>query len=122
MAFGLYFLIAGSALMYYILKFDTHQTKRMRQLYKDNEEMKPMFMMKAADRKLKTLSTALYGNISPGSYTCEDCMAKIGNEPKQLAARQLGQLVTAYNDGNINIKHYNAKLGEMLNTMRPPKS
>jgi hypothetical protein len=122
MVFILYFLIGGSVLMYYILKFDTHQSKRMRKLYKDNEDLKPMFMIKSAERKLRTLSNKLYGAIPPGSYTCEECMQKIANEPKQLAARELGELVTKYNSGSISVQNYNAKLAEMLSVVSGPKS
>lgn len=121
MDFIIYFVIVGSALMYYILKFDTHQTKRMRKLYKENEDLKPMFMIKAADRKLKTLSIKLYGNIAPSSYTCAECMAKIGNEPKERAAHELGLLVTDYQSGNISVQNYNAKLGEMLHMAKVTK-
>ena len=118
MEFILYFMVLGSGIMYFILKFDAHQNKRMRKLYKDNEQLKPLFLMKAADRKLKTLSTRLYGNDAPASYTCEECVEKITSAPKQVVARQLGELVTEYNDGKITVQNYNSKLNEMLSKVR----
>ena len=118
MEFIIYFLVLGSGILYFILKFDTHQNKRMRRLYKENEELKPLFLMKAADRKLKILSTRLYGNAAPTSYTCEECMQKITSAPKQAVARQLGELVTEYNNGKVTVQNYNSRLTEMLGKVR----
>jgi len=121
MEFILYFLIVGSALMYFILKFDTHQNKRMRKLYKENEDLKPLFLERSTEQKLKTLNTKLYGKAVPELHDTETVRAQLNGSPKGLVARQLGELITDYNDGKINIKNYNTRLNEMLHQVSEPK-
>lgn len=121
MVFILYFLIVGSALMFYILKFDTHQHKRMNKLYKDNEDLQPLFLKKSAEQKLKTLNTTLYGESAPAPNQAEAKRISLNGSPKGLVARQLAELITGYEAGTVDIKGYNAGLSEMLAKVKEPK-
>jgi hypothetical protein len=121
MVFILYFLIVGSALMFYILKFDTHQHKRMSKLYKENEDLQPLFLKKSAEQKLKTLNTKLYGVANPAPTESEATRVSLNGSPKGLVARQLAELIHNYDAGTVDIKTYNAGLSEMLAKVKEPK-
>ena len=108
--------------MYFILKFDTHQHKRMHKLYKDNEDLQPLFLKRAAEIKLKNLNTKLYGNAAPDAEEAGQHRIKLNGSPKGLVARQLAELISDYDAGKVNIKNYNTRLIEMLNMVAEPKA
>lgn len=122
MEFILYFLVVGSALMYFILKFDTHQHKRMRKLYKDNENLQPLFLQKSAEQKLKKINTKLYGEATPALQHTTAQRVRFNGSPKGLVARKLAELLTDYDTGKVEIKDYNVKLTELLVLTKDPKN
>jgi len=108
--------------MFFILKFDTHQSKRMRKLYKENEDLQPLFLQRSAEQKLKTLHTKLNGYMTPGAHDTMGYPLNGSNNRKQAVANQLNELIADYNNGEINIKNYNTRLNELISMVSEPKT
>jgi len=53
-----YFLVAGSAIVYLILKFDKQNRKKLNKVLTQAQDVQPMYMKKAAENKLQTLKIA----------------------------------------------------------------
>ena len=53
-----YFLVAGSAIVYLILKFDKQNRKKLNKVLTQAQDVQPMYMKKAAEYKLQTLKIA----------------------------------------------------------------
>ncbi|MCQ6958869.1 hypothetical protein [Mucilaginibacter aquariorum] len=53
-----YFLVAGSAIVYLILKFDKQNRKKLNKVLAQAQDVQPLYMKKAAEYKLQTLKMA----------------------------------------------------------------
>ncbi|GGH02972.1 hypothetical protein [Mucilaginibacter phyllosphaerae] len=93
-----YFLMAGSVIVYLILKFDAQNRKRINNIMKQAKNVEPMLMKKSAQRKLQEIKVA-----------CKD------QKPESsVVEQQLDELVKAYDKGQISLPDYCNKLNSLL--------
>jgi hypothetical protein len=85
-----YFLVAGSAIVYLILKFDKQNRRKLNKVLAQAQDVQPMYMKKAAEYKLHTLKMA-----------CNE-KATVQNSIE----KQLDELVADYDKGHITLPDY----------------
>lgn len=91
-----FFLVAGTIIVYFILKYDKQQRAKMRKILASTQDVQPLFMAKAANAKIRA--------IKPELNTRE----------RQAIAKQLDELVAAYDKGEISLPDYCNRLNRLL--------
>ncbi|MFI5157663.1 MAG: hypothetical protein ACHQF4_02290 [Sphingobacteriales bacterium] len=114
-------LILAPTALFLILKFDTKQNRKVKKILKDTHNIEPLFLMRAAEQKLKVLNTQLYGNIALIANGAHSGRININEGARQMLTSQLSRLISDYNSGELNLKEYNSKLGEMVQTVNQVK-
>lgn len=114
-------LILAPTALFLILKFDTKQNRKVKNVLKDTHNIEPLFLMRAAEQKLKELNTQLYGNIALIANGAHSGRININEGARQMLTSQLSKLISDYNSGELNLKEYNSKLGEMVHTVNQVK-
>lgn len=114
-------LILAPAALFLILKFDTKQNRKIKKVLKDTHNIQPLFLMRAAEQKLKELNTQLYGNIALIANGAPSGRININEGTRQMLISQLSKLTSNYNLGELNLKEYNNKLSEMIQTINQVK-
>ena len=113
-----YFLFAGVAIVILILQFDKKQTAKLNTVLKEARSVPPLFLLRATEQKIDTLKKMLQvrnNSLNMARVTADDALhhATAANV-KELAYQRLKILSARYNDGQITIEVYNAKLDELL--------
>lgn len=114
-------LILAPTALFLILKFDTKQNRKLKRVLKDTQNIEPLFLMRAAELKLKELNTQLYGNITLIANGADSGRININEGVRQILTSQLSKLISDYNSGELNLKEYNRKLSEMIKTVNQVK-
>jgi hypothetical protein len=93
-----YFLIAGSTIVYLILKFDKANRKKIKNVLEQSKDVQPMLLKKSAEHKIQSI--------------------KIASENDKLARavveQQLDELVAEYDKGYITLPDYCNKLNRLV--------
>jgi hypothetical protein len=93
-----YFLLAGSTIVYLILKFDTNNRQKLSKVLIQARDVEPMYMRKSAQHKVQALKVAC-------------------NNPKTthtIVEQQLDELVADFDKGNITLVDYCNRLNRLL--------
>jgi arginase family enzyme len=93
-----YFLVAGSVIVYLILKFDKINRQKLNKVLLQAQDVEPMLMKKAAQHKLHALKMA---TANP-------------KVDRSVVAKQLDELVADYDKGHISLPDYCKKLNSLL--------
>jgi hypothetical protein len=108
----IYFLAFCVVTMGLILKFDKKQSIRLNKILKETRDVQPLFLMRSAEEKLRSLNVKLYGNIAVGP-DAQDGRVYMNEGARQLVSTRLTEIVNSYHAGEIQLKEYNAKLNEV---------
>jgi len=118
MEFLFFFSLTGVIIVSLILKFDKKQTIKVNTVLKETRSVPPLFMLKSTEQKISVLKTALRYDDVPQNMAGAASMAQIYNnqsENNRLSkVQELKLLSSKYNNGQISIEAYNAKLDELL--------
>lgn len=95
-----------------ILQFDRKQSQRINKILRETKNVQPLFLMRSAEEKLRSLNIQLYG-----STDIKNGRVYINEGARQLVTSQLTGVVNDYNTGKIQLKEYNAKLAEISATL-----
>ena len=113
-----FFLIAGVTIIVMILKFDKKQTVKVNAVLRESRSIPPMFLLKSTEQKIASLKAALRYDDVPVNMAAASTMANLynnKNESLRLSkVQELKVLSARYNNGQISIEAYNAKLDELL--------
>jgi hypothetical protein len=93
-----YFLVAGSTIVYLILKFDKANRKKINNVLIQAKDVEPMLMKKSAAYKLRSLKAT----------RIDDTTART------IVEQQLDELVAEYDNGRISLPDYCNKLNRLL--------
>ena len=91
-----YFLVAGSTIVYLILRFDKANRKKLNNVLIQAEDVQPLLMKESAEQELHTLKV---------SYK---------NERDNRVEKELDELVAEYDKGHITLPDYCNKLNRLL--------
>lgn len=91
-----FFLVVGSVIVYFILKYDKLQRGKMNAILAKTRDVKPLLRDKAISHKLKVLKPEL------------------DTEARKDIAKQLDALVEAYDKGQVSLPDYCSKLNRLL--------
>jgi hypothetical protein len=111
----IFFLGTALLIAAIFLILDTQQSRRVNKVMKDTKGLQPLFMQRAAEQKLSTLNTLLYGN-SPLTGTAG--RTKLNNDARQTISSQLSVLINQHRSGIITLKAYSNELNELLKKAR----
>jgi hypothetical protein len=114
-------LILAPTALFLILKFDTKQSRKVKKILEDTHNIEPLFLMRSTEQKLKELNTQLYGNIALIANGVHSGRININEGARQMLTSQLSKLTSDYNSGELNLKEYNNKLSEMIQTVNQVK-
>jgi len=92
----LFFLVIGSVIVYFILKYDKQQRSKMDAILAQTRDVQPLFLAKAASTKLKAIKPEL------------------NSDERQAIAQQLDELVAAYDKGQVTLPEYCNRLNRLL--------
>ncbi|MDO3644700.1 MAG: hypothetical protein ACTHMI_24510 [Mucilaginibacter sp.] len=113
-----FFLIAGVSIIVMILKFDKKQTIKVNAVLRESRSIPPMFLLKSTEQKIASLKAALRYDDVPVNMAAASTMANLynnKNESLRLSkVQELKVLSAKYNNGQISIEAYNARLDELL--------
>jgi uncharacterized membrane-anchored protein YhcB (DUF1043 family) len=99
------FLVAGVVIIFFILRYEKKNSKKVNSIMKANKNVPPLFMLRSAEVKLNAIKSALN---TPEEFVLER------HEFKKAASKQLDQLIENYNSQQIALSAYYAKLGALL--------
>ncbi|MEO7216177.1 hypothetical protein [Mucilaginibacter sp.] len=91
-----FFLILGALIVYLILKFDKLQRNKMSGILAQTRDVQPLFVAKAINHKLKAIKPELNA------------------DSRRDIAKQLDELVAAYDTGRVSLPEYCHKLNSLL--------
>lgn len=91
-----FFLVVGSVIVYFILKYDKQQRHKMSKLVAETRNVQPLLMAKAINHKLKSIKPEL------------------NSDSRRDIAKQLDELVAAYDRGQVTLPDYCHKLNSLL--------
>nr|WP_294943749.1 hypothetical protein [uncultured Mucilaginibacter sp.] len=91
-----FFLFIGSVIVYFILKFDKQQRNKMNTILAQTRDVQPLFMAKSINHKLKAIKPELNTDV------------------RRDIAKQLDELVAAYDRGQVTLPDYCHKLNSLL--------
>ncbi len=113
-----FFSVAGAAIIILILKFDKKQAVKINAVLKESRSIPPLFLLKSTERKISLLKAALRYDDVPQNLSAAGTMADIyanqNESHRQSKVQELKLLSSKYNDGQLTIEAYNAKLDELL--------
>ena len=92
------FLVAGSTIVYLILKFDKANRKKLNDVIVQAKDVQPMLMKKSAEQKLHHLKAARIDDKTT----------------RTIVEQQLDELVAEYDKGHISLPDYCNKLNRLL--------
>jgi hypothetical protein len=117
-----FFLVAGVTIIVLILKFDKKQAVKVNAVLRENRSIPPMFLLKSTEQKIAALKVTLRFDDVPQNMAAASTMANLynnKNESLRLSKVQELKLLSAkYNNGQISIEAYNAKLDELLDMVQ----
>ncbi|QHS56159.1 hypothetical protein GWR56_11650 [Mucilaginibacter sp. 14171R-50] len=93
-----YFLIAGSIIVYLILKFDKRNRKKLNKVLLQAQDVQPLYLKKSVEHKLNALK-ASQGN---------------GQTTRSIVEKELDELVAEYDKGLISLPDYCHRLNRLL--------
>jgi hypothetical protein len=118
MEFLFFFSLTGAIIVILILKFDKKQTIKVNTVLRETRGVPPLFKLKSTEQKISVLKTALRFDDVPQNMAAAASMASIynnQNENNRLSkVQELKLLSSKYNNGQISLDAYNAKLDELL--------
>ncbi|OOQ59261.1 hypothetical protein [Mucilaginibacter pedocola] len=91
-----FFLLLGSTIVYFILRYDKTQRTKMNGILAQTQDVKPLLMAKAINHKLKAIKPQL------------------NHENRRDIAKQLDDLVAAYDRGQVSLPEYCTRLNNLL--------
>lgn len=113
-----FFLIAGVSIIVMILKFDKKQAVKVNAVLRESRSIPPMFLLKSTEKKIESLKATLRYDDVPVNMAAASTMANLynnKNESLRLSkVQELKVLSAKYNNGQISIEAYNARLDELL--------
>ncbi|AMR33858.1 hypothetical protein A0256_21650 [Mucilaginibacter sp. PAMC 26640] len=92
----IFFLLIGSLIVYFILKFDKLQRNKMKSILSKTRDVKPLLMTKAVSQKLRTIKPEL------------------NHESRSDISKQLDELVEAFDKGQVTLPEYCSRLNRLL--------
>jgi hypothetical protein len=118
MEFLFFFSLAGVAIVVLILRFDKKQTIKVNTVLKETRGIPPLLMLKSTEQKINTLKSVLrYDDVAQNMASAAS-MANIYNNQnentRQSKVQELKILSARYNNGQISLDAYNARLDELL--------
>jgi hypothetical protein len=120
------FLVAGVTIVVLILKFDKKQTVKVNTVLREARSIPPMFMLKLTEQKIENLKAALRYDDVPQNMSSAGSMADIFKNNKEelrlSKVQELKLLSSKYNNGQISIDAYNARLDELINQVQSQHS
>ncbi|RYU91159.1 hypothetical protein EWM62_04255 [Mucilaginibacter terrigena] len=93
-----YFLLAGSVIVYLILKFDKRNRQKLNKVLLQAQDVQPMYMKKSIEHKLNALKAA---NLD-------------AKATRSIVEKELDELVADYDKGQISLPDYCNKLNRLL--------
>ena len=121
-----FFLVAGVTIIVLILKFDKKQAVKVNAVLRESRSIPPMFLLKSTEQKIAALKVTLRFDDVPQNMAAASTMANLynnKNESLRLSKVQELKLLSAkYNNGQISIEAYNAKLDELLDLVQQHSS
>jgi len=114
-------LILAPTALILIFKFDSKQNRKVKKVLKDTNNIQPLFLLRAVENKLNELNTKLYGNIALLANGAHSGRENINEGVRQMLTEQLSKVVSDYNNGQLSLKDYNTKLGELLQAVNEVK-
>jgi hypothetical protein len=121
-----FFLIAGVTIIVMILKFDKKQTVKVKAVLRENRSIPPMFLLKATEQKIESLKAILRFDDAPVNMAAASTMANLYNNKSESLrlskVQELKVLSAKYNNGQISIEAYNARLDELLDLVHQHSS
>ncbi|MDP9080885.1 MAG: hypothetical protein M3O71_25990 [Bacteroidota bacterium] len=115
-----FFLVAGVTIIVLILKFDKKQAVKVNTVLRESRSVPPMFLLKLTEQKIATLKAELRYDDIPQNMAAAAMSAVYSskNETLRLSkVQELKVLSSKYNNGQISIEAYNAKLDELLDVV-----
>jgi len=110
--------VVGAAIVILILKFDKQQTVKVNAVLKEAHSIPPLFLLKSTEQKIDTLKAALRYDDAPQNMTTagtmKDIYGSVSEARRHNKVQELKLLSSKYNNGQISIEVYNAKLDELL--------
>jgi hypothetical protein len=91
-----FFLLIGTVIVYFILKYDKRQRSKMSTILAQTRDVQPLFVAKAINHKLKAIKPEL------------------NTDSRRDIAKQLDELVAAYDSGRLSLPEYCHKLNSLL--------
>lgn len=117
-----FFLVAGVAIIVLILKFDKKQAVKVNAVLRESRSVPPMFLLKSTEQKIESLKATLRFDDVPQNMAAASTMASLynnKNESLRLSkVQELKVLSAKYNNGQISIEAYNARLDELLDMVQ----
>jgi hypothetical protein len=107
----IYFLGAALAVASVFLMLDTQQSRRVNRIVKETRKVEPLFLLRAAERKLLTLNSLLYDVATVNSSGRK---IKLNGDKRQVLSARLSSLVNEHRDGNITLQAYHRGLNDLL--------
>jgi hypothetical protein len=114
-------LILAPTALFLIFKFDNKQSRKVKKVLKDTNNIQPLFLLRAVENKLNELNTKLYGNVALIANGAHSGRENINEGVRQMLTEQLSKLIGEYNNGHLSLKDYNYKLGDLLETVNEVK-
>lgn len=110
--------VVGAAIVILILKFDKSQTVKVNAVLQEARSIPPLFLLKSTEQKIDALKAALRFDDAPqnmtGAGTMKDIYGSVSEARRQNKVQELKLLSSKYNNGQISIEVYNARLDELL--------
>jgi|SRR6185312_2240310 len=118
MEFLFFFSLTGVVIVILILKFDKKQAIKVNTVLKETRGIPPLLMLKSTEQKINTLKSVLrYDDVAQNMASAAS-MANIYNNQnentRQSKVQELKILSARYNNGQISLDAYNARLDELL--------
>ena len=112
------FLVVGLACVVLILKFDSRQTKKVQRVLKENKAVPQLMLLKATEKKLENLKTALRYDDAPQNLADTAPMIILHTNNREATRltriQELKVLSARYNNGEITLSAYNKRIGELM--------
>jgi hypothetical protein len=105
MNFFYLFLVVGVIIVFMIIQYDKLNRKKVNDILRANKNVPPLFMLRSAELKVIAIKAAL--NTINGDSAELD-------ETKKAITQQLDKLMYAYQNRDIALAAYYAKLGALL--------
>jgi hypothetical protein len=118
MEFLLFFSLAAVAIVVLILRFDKKQAIKVNTVLKKTRDMPPLYLLKSTEQKISLLKTALrYSDIHQNieaAASMENIYKNQNENNRLIKIEEFKLLSSKYNNGQISLETYHAKLDELL--------